>query len=107
MYLHPEQTIRRFIIMKQRSNLAKIRRFARQAGQGMTEYIIIVAVIAIGSIAVYSYFGDTLRNQTSAAATALAGESGKTLSDAAKSSAETGAGKVEKNLTDFAKEKTE
>lgn len=70
----------------------------------MTEYIIIVAVIAIGSIAVYSYFGDTLRNQT-AAATTLAGQSGKSLSDDAATAAKAGAGKVEKNLTDFAEEK--
>jgi Flp pilus assembly pilin Flp len=87
--------------------LTKVRRFARQAGQGMTEYIIIVAVIAIGSIAVYSYFGDTLRNQTAAAAVALSGQSGEDLSKAAATAANTGKGKVERNLTDFAKEKTE
>ena len=71
----------------------------------MTEYIIIVAVIAIGSIAVYSYFGDTLRNQTAAAATALAGETGKDLSGAALTAAKDGAKKVDKNLTDFAEKK--
>jgi type IV pilus assembly protein PilA len=42
-------------------------------GQGMTEYIIIVALIAIGAIAVYTAFGDVVRGQTSRAATALAG----------------------------------
>lgn len=41
---------------------------ARQTGQGMTEYIIILAVIAISSIFVYTQFGDTLRHQTAAAA---------------------------------------
>jgi Flp pilus assembly pilin Flp len=85
--------------------IGRLRRRARQAGQGMTEYIIIVAVIAIGSIAVYSYFGDTLRNQTAAAATALAGHDGKQLSEAAKKAADDGKAKVEKNLTDFAEEK--
>jgi Flp pilus assembly pilin Flp len=64
----------------------------------MTEYIIIVAVIAVGSIAVYSYFGDTLRNQTAAAATALAGEDGTGLTGDAKKAAEDGAAKVTKNL---------
>ncbi|MDR2788363.1 MAG: hypothetical protein LBD06_08395 [Candidatus Accumulibacter sp.] len=86
-------------------SFTKIRRFARQAGQGMTEYIIIVAVIAIGSIAVYSYFGDTLRNQTAAAATALAGGDGTSLSRDASQSAQAGAGNVNKDLTDFAAEK--
>jgi Flp pilus assembly pilin Flp len=89
-----------------KSRFARIRNKARQAGQGMTEYIIIVAVIAIGSIAVYSYFGDTLRNQTAAAATALAGKDGKSLSGAAATAASDGAGKVKKDLTDFATEKT-
>lgn len=39
----------------------------------MTEYIIIVALIAVAAIGVYSAFGDILRNQTSVAAVALAG----------------------------------
>jgi type IV pilus assembly protein PilA len=30
----------------------------------MTEYIIIVALIAIAAIAVYQYFGQSIRNQT-------------------------------------------
>jgi len=34
----------------------------RQFGQGMTEYIIIVALIAVAAIGVYRLFGDTLRN---------------------------------------------
>jgi len=50
----------------------------RQAGQGMTEYIIILVVIAIGSIFVYTQFGNTLRHQTAAAAKALAGQDGST-----------------------------
>jgi Tfp pilus assembly protein PilE len=46
----------------------------RQLGQGMTEYIIIVALIAIGAIAVYTAFGDVVRGQTSVAAAALSGD---------------------------------
>ncbi|MEZ5499780.1 MAG: hypothetical protein R3E77_10175 [Steroidobacteraceae bacterium] len=45
----------------------------RQCGQGMTEYIIIVALIAIAAIGVYSAFGDIVRGQTSVAASSLAG----------------------------------
>lgn len=45
----------------------------RARGQGMTEYIIIVALIAVAAIAVYRAFGDVVRGQTSIAAVALSG----------------------------------
>lgn len=48
----------------------------RQRGQGMTEYIIIVALIAIAAIAVYQMFGNTVRSQTAAIANELAGNDG-------------------------------
>jgi Flp pilus assembly pilin Flp len=48
-------------------------RLNHSAGQGMTEYIIIVALIAIAAIGVYTAFGDIVRGQTSVAAAALAG----------------------------------
>lgn len=44
-------------------------------GQGMTEYIIIVALIAIAAIGVVSLFGDNIRKLFGASAQALAGES--------------------------------
>ena len=47
----------------------------RQRGQGMTEYIIIVALIAIAAIGVYTAFGKTLRGQMAVTAQALAGKS--------------------------------
>jgi len=47
---------------------------SKQAGQGMTEYIIIVALIAVAAIGVYSYFGQTLRNQTAGIASEIAGQ---------------------------------
>jgi len=43
-------------------------------GQGMTEYIIIVALIAVAAIGVYNMFGKTVRNQTAGMAAALAGD---------------------------------
>ena len=45
----------------------------RQLGQGMTEYIIIVALIAVAAIGVYQAFGDIIRGQTSVAASTIAG----------------------------------
>ena len=44
-----------------------------QKGQGMTEYIIIVALIAIAAIGVYTAFGKTVRGQMAVTAQALAG----------------------------------
>lgn len=40
-----------------------MKRFFKQTGQGMTEYIIIVALIAIAAIGIYSMFGDTITDQ--------------------------------------------
>jgi len=47
----------------------------RFRGQGMTEYIIIVALIAIAAIGVYTAFGKTLRGQMAVTAQSLAGKS--------------------------------
>lgn len=53
-----------------------LKKVRNQSGQGMTEYIIIVALIAIAAIAAFAYFGNTVRDQTSAMTKELAGESG-------------------------------
>lgn len=55
-----------------------------QRGQGMTEYIIIVALIAVSAITVYTGFGRVIRAQTAGLAMEMAGESGKAMIDAAK-----------------------
>ena len=44
-----------------------------QTGQGMTEYIIVVALVAIAAIGVYTAFGKTVRGQMAVTAQALAG----------------------------------
>jgi len=61
---------------------------ARQSGQGMTEYIIIVALVAVAAIGVYQYFGQVMRSQTAAVAKELAGEDGTAQTKAAKSAAQ-------------------
>ncbi|WP_339897264.1 pilus assembly protein [uncultured Gilvimarinus sp.] len=48
----------------------------RIKGQGMTEYIIIVALIAIAAIGAFTLFGKTARNQVAAMASELGGEPG-------------------------------
>jgi pilus assembly protein Flp/PilA len=45
-----------------------------ESGQGMTEYIIIVALIAIAAIGVVTIFGDNIRDLFAGATNALAGE---------------------------------
>ena len=74
-----------------------------QHGQGMTEYIIIVALIAVAAIGVYSFFGKTIRGQTATMANELTGKNSQASLDAAKE----GANKAEeqaqknKNLGDY------
>jgi len=53
-----------------------MKKFFKQKGQGMTEYIIIVALIAVAAIAVYGFFGDTIRGQVGAMSQELAGGDG-------------------------------
>jgi len=60
-------------------------RLTRQLGQGMTEYIIITALIAIAAIGAFMYFGNTARQQVAAMATELSGrDAAQQRGDAAK-----------------------
>jgi len=57
------------------SNIRNFRSPKRSFGQGMTEYIIIVALIAIAAIAVTSLFGGTVRSQVAGMAQEMSGTS--------------------------------
>jgi Flp pilus assembly pilin Flp len=46
-----------------------------QRGQGMTEYIIIVALMAVAAIAVFQFFGQTIRSQAAGIAQEVSGKS--------------------------------
>jgi len=72
----------------------------KQLGQGMTEYIIIVALIAISAIAVYNIFGDTVRGQVGDMAAELGGGDGIAAGAAGAGNANTEAA-ADYNLTDF------
>ncbi len=63
----------------------------RQRGQGMMEYIIIVALIAVAAIGVYSVFGQTVRNQSAGLARELAGRQSQAQIDAANTTSNTAA----------------
>jgi Flp pilus assembly pilin Flp len=48
-----------------------------KSGQGMVEYIIIVAIIALAAIAIFGVFGDTIRSKLGGAVTELGGDTTK------------------------------
>lgn len=78
-------------------------RIRRIRGQGMTEYIIIVALIAVAAIGVYRLFGDTVRQQMAGLANELSGESGSSARTKAKASADKAeaAAQAEKDLSNY------
>ena len=47
-----------------------------KAGQGMVEYLIIVAIIALAALAIFGVFGDTIRAKLGSSVTQLGGNSG-------------------------------
>ena len=50
----------------------------KQRGQGMSEYIIVVALVAVGAIGVFTAFGGTIRSQVAGMAKELSGGSAAT-----------------------------
>jgi Flp pilus assembly pilin Flp len=58
--------------------MKRIRTCKRQLGQGMTEYIIVVALIAVGAVGVYTAFGKTVQHEVSSIALGLTGNSAAT-----------------------------
>jgi Flp pilus assembly pilin Flp len=68
-------------------------------GQGLTEYIIVVALVAIAAIGIVNIFGNQLRNQFSTIITAMSGSSQKkveSLSDQGRQESN------KKSLSDYA-----
>ncbi|MBF0198562.1 MAG: hypothetical protein HQL32_12670 [Planctomycetes bacterium] len=52
----------------------EIKKQKKESGAAMTEYIIILALVAIGSIAVFNIFGDQIRSVIGASAEQMAGK---------------------------------
>jgi len=68
----------------------------------MTEYIIIVALVAVAAIAVYQSFGRVIRAQTAAIANELAGESSSTARSNAGSAAKEASSQIKnKSLKNY------
>lgn len=68
----------------------------KNRGQGMTEYIIIVALIAIAAIGVITLFGDNVRQLFASSAEALAGND-----NVANNGQTANQSTVKKNLSNF------
>jgi Flp pilus assembly pilin Flp len=80
--------------------LQKLRKlFRNQSGQGMTEYVIMVSLIAVAAIGVVTVFGDNIRALFGASVDALSGQQ----TGEARTS---GAGETDarRNIKDFAKD---
>jgi len=84
------------------SALKNQKKLAKRRGQGMAEYIIIVALIAIAAIGVITLFGNNIRRLFGASADALAGETN--VDPGAKTATKT---VKEKGLKDFSKNNKE
>jgi Flp pilus assembly pilin Flp len=82
--------------MKRLSLRRTIRRLQSDSGQGMTEYIIIVALIAIAAIGVVTVFGTNIRQIFGASTQALSGNRNATNQSKA-------ARVRDKSLKDFSK----
>ncbi|HHC72973.1 MAG TPA: pilus assembly protein [Thiotrichales bacterium] len=78
----------------------------RQRGQGMSEYLIIVALIAVAAIGVVGFFGESISNQMAAMSQEIAGQDGSDevgiAIDRANSASSTA--RVEKTLANYAQE---
>jgi Flp pilus assembly pilin Flp len=64
--------------MNRQSLRKAFRRLGRDSGQGMTEYIIIVALIAIAAIGVVTVFGQDIRQLFGATTDSLSGNTSVT-----------------------------
>ena len=69
----------------------------RIRGQGMTEYIIVVALVGLAAVVAVGYFGDAIQAQFAGMGYALSGEAGE-IADAVKVGADA-AGKAEQAAT--------
>jgi Tfp pilus assembly protein FimT len=81
-------SVKKSVVIGRRRPLGKaLSRGRAPRGQGMTEYIIVVAVVAVAAIGVYSMLGQTIRNQTAGIAQEISGNDAGAALNAASSAA--------------------
>lgn len=69
------------------SKISRALNAKKVTGQGMSEYLIIVGLIAVVGIATMGFMGSSVRSQLSGMATELSGGNGSTAQQAAANSA--------------------
>lgn len=78
----------------------------KQLGQGMTEYIIIVALIAIGAVGMFTAFGGVIRHQVSAITLGLTNQSAASTENTSAvtdaTTAQTNSADKDHNMSNFA-----
>lgn len=75
----------------------------KERGQGMTEYIVVLALVVVAAIGVYSLFGKTVRNQMAGVAQEISGRSATSQVNAAAAAAQEAAQQAnrEYNLSNY------
>ena len=84
--------------------VAKRRHPVRQAGQGMAEYIIIVALVAVAGLATWELVGSSIGQSAAGVASAIAGTNANDIRTRAQKTATDAAGKADtrENLSNYA-----
>jgi Flp pilus assembly pilin Flp len=78
-----------------------MRNYMKQLGQGMTEYIIIVALVAIAGIGAYTFFGQGVRNQMGNLTQEISGVDATDAGAAAATGGALGEGAAQYDLADY------
>ena len=81
-------------VIRQKTNIAQPKKIL---GQGMTEYIIIVALVAVAAIGAFKMFGQTAQHQIAGLATELSGTDAAASIAVAKNSAAAAVAEATKN----------
>ena len=78
-----------------------MRNLKRKQGQGMTEYIIIIAIIAIGAILIVGLFGQQIKNVFAGMTGSLGGKTAVGTSKASALANSVGASATKENMSTY------
>ena len=89
-----------------KSNRGRAKHLQRQAGQGMAEYIIIVALVAVAGLATWELVGSSIGQSAAGVASAIAGTNANDIRTQAQGSAEAASAKANEreDLGNYAKD---
>lgn len=89
-----------------KSITGRVKNMRRQVGQGMAEYIIIVALVAVAGLATWELVGSSIGQSAAGVASAIAGTNATEIRDEAKKTAVAAKDKANdrENLGNYAKD---